>query len=68
LQIIDLFRFWLHLEVYELEVNKYRIFKLFLMFIFGSIPLKEQRQMKTSADFAEYKKEVSMLIPLPVGK
>ena len=38
---------------------------MFLMFIFASIPLKEQRQMKTRTDFAEYKKEVSMLIPLP---
>ena len=41
---------------------------MFLMFIFASIPLKEQRQLKTRTDFAEYKKEVSMLIPLPVGK
>lgn len=41
---------------------------MFLMFIFASIPLKEQRQMKTRTDFAEYKKEVSMLIPLPVRK
>ena len=38
---------------------------MFLMFIFASIPMKEQRQMKTRTDFAEYKKEVSMLIPLP---
>lgn len=38
---------------------------MFLMFIFASIPLKEQRQMKTRTDFADYKKEVSMLIPLP---
>ena len=41
---------------------------MFLMFIFASIPLKEQRQLKTRTDFAEYKKEVSMLIPLPVRK
>ena len=41
---------------------------MFLMFIFASIPLKEQRQMKTRTDFAEYKKEVSMLILLPVRK
>jgi len=39
---------------------------MFLMFIFASIPMKEQRLMKTRTDFAEYKKEVSMLIPLPV--
>jgi steroid 5-alpha reductase family enzyme len=38
---------------------------MFLMFIFASIPLKEQRQLKTRTDFPEYKKEVSMLIPLP---
>jgi steroid 5-alpha reductase family enzyme len=38
---------------------------MFAMFVFASIPLKEQRQMKTRTDFAEYKKEVSMLIPLP---
>jgi steroid 5-alpha reductase family enzyme len=38
---------------------------MFTMFVFASIPLKEQRQMKTRTDFAEYKKEVSMLIPLP---
>ena len=38
---------------------------MFAMFVFASIPLKEQRQIKTRTDFAEYKKEVSMLIPLP---
>jgi steroid 5-alpha reductase family enzyme len=38
---------------------------MFLMFVFASIPMKEKRQMKTRTDFAEYKKEVSMLIPLP---
>jgi steroid 5-alpha reductase family enzyme len=38
---------------------------MFAMFLFASIPMKEKRQMKTRTDFAEYKKEVSMLIPLP---
>jgi steroid 5-alpha reductase family enzyme len=38
---------------------------MFAMFVFASIPMKEKRQMKTRTDFAEYKKEVSMLIPLP---
>jgi steroid 5-alpha reductase family enzyme len=41
---------------------------MLLMFIFASIPLKEARQMKTRTDFETYKKEVSMLIPLPPKK
>lgn len=39
---------------------------MLLMFVFASIPMKEQRLLKTRTDFKLYKSEVSMIIPLPV--
>jgi len=36
---------------------------MIMMFLFASIPMKEKRLMETRSDFAQYKREVSILIP-----
>jgi steroid 5-alpha reductase family enzyme len=41
---------------------------MLLMFVFASIPMKEQRLLKTRTDFQAYKKEVSMIVPMPPSK
>lgn len=38
---------------------------MILMFLLASIPMKEKRLLESRKDFARYKEEVSVLIPLP---
>jgi biotin synthase-related radical SAM superfamily protein len=39
---------------------------MLMMFLFASIPMKDKQMEKNRPEsFAKYKKEVSMLIPLP---
>jgi len=42
---------------------------MLLMFLFASIPMKEKQMIKNRPDeFEKYKKEVSVLFPMPTKK